>query len=170
MPTRDSVVEILWEGTAQTVRAATDAWKEEEEGAARARAAEAILRVALSLIALAEHIVTLTRDDLFSERIRDVEATGEHLERCVARTLDIARATHALAGFAEAEGYRFEQVPELVAGIARLSELQDRLARHWPRFDPAHLERGLAQAARGEFVDLEEIYREFPELQNKGGS
>lgn len=166
----ESVVEILWEGTAQTVRAATDACKDEQEGAARVHGVEAILRVALSLLDIAERIITFTWDDLFSERIRDVEAAGDRLERCAATTLDIARAARELVGLAEAEGHRFEQLPTLLAGMARLSEMKERLARHWPRFDPAQLEKGLAQAARGEFVDAEEIYREFPELQDKGGS
>jgi hypothetical protein len=169
VPTSESVTEILWEGTAQTVREATDAWKDEEEGAARANAAEAILRIALDLIYLAERMIARQWDNLFSQRIRNVEAMGDCLQRCALKTIDLARGTHELVGFAEAQGYKFEQTPELLAGIGRLSAMKDRLARHWPRFDPDRLERGLAQAARGEFVDPEEIYREFPELQDKGG-
>lgn len=170
MPTSESAVEILWEGTAQTVRAATDACKDEQQSAARAHGMETILRVALSLLDIAERILTFTWDDLFSERIRDVETTGDRLERCATTTLDIAKAARELVGRAEAEGHQFEHLPALLAGMARLSEMKERLAGHWPRFDPVQLEKGLAQASRGEFVDMEEIYREFPELQDKGGS
>jgi len=170
VPTTVSVAEVLWEGTARTVREATDAWKDEEQGAARAQAASQLVSASLELVSFTESLVARKWDDLFSERITDVEAMGERLERWVETTIHLAEETRQRASVVEAEGYKIEKVAELLARIARLSETKARLTKHWPRFDLAGLEQGLAQAARGEFVDLEEIYREFPELQVKRGS
>ena len=162
-----TVAEVLWEGTARTVREATDAWKEEEMGAARAKAAEDILRIVLELVSAAQGVLIRKWSDLFAERISDVETMGDYLENVAATTINLAQRARELAGLAEAEGYKFNQLPELDLRISKLSDMKDRLAKHWPRFDPVQLERGLAQATRGEFVDPEEIYREFPELQDK---
>lgn len=163
-----SVTDVLWEGTARTVREAIDAWQGEEQGTARAKAAEEIVGVAMAMVSVAQHLLMRKWDDLFSERIADVETMGDHLEEVAATTIRLAQQARELASLVEAEGYKVDQVPELLLGIAKLSEMKDRLAKHWPRFDPVRLEQGLAQAARGEFVDREEIYREFPELQNRG--
>jgi predicted transcriptional regulator len=159
-----SVAEVLWEGTARTVREATDAWKTEEQGAARAWAMEQLLRNAMLMVTLAHDLLLHKWDDLFSGRIQNVGEMGERLEKTAATAIELAQDTRRLASISEEEGYAFEKIPDLLAAVERLSEMKERLVKHWPRFDPARLEQGLAQAARGEFVDPEEIYREFPEL------
>ena len=162
--------EILWEGTARAVDEATDAWKREEESAARAQGVEDILRGALGMVYFAQRLICFQWDALFSERIRDVRDEGERLKRMAARSLHLANNASALAGLSEAEGYTFGQLPELVEAVDRLKRLEDDLARRWPRLDPEALEKGLAQAARGEFADLTDVYHEFPELQDKADS
>ena len=170
MPTSVSVAEVLWEGTARTVRDATDAWKEEERGAARALATDLLLQAAVDLVQVTQQLVARKWDDLFSERIRDVESMGQRLEKWTETARRLAEGTRELATLVETEGYKVEKVPALEAGIAKLLDTKARLAKHWPRFDPTRLDQGLAQAARGDFVDAEEIGREFPELQIKSGS
>src|SRR5690349_20702310 len=81
VPTTVSVAEVLWEGTARTVRDATDAWKDEERGAARALATDLLLQAAVDLVQVTQQLVARTWDELFFERIRDVESTGQRLEK-----------------------------------------------------------------------------------------
>ena len=170
MPTSMSVAEVLWEGTARTVRDAADAWKDEERGAARAAAADQLVHAALELVHVTQHLVLRKWDDLFSERIKDIESTGQRLEKWAETAIHLAEGICDLGAIVEADGYKAEKLPALAGEITRLTEMKARLARHWPCFDPARLEQGQAQATRGAFVDAEEICREFPELQVMSGS
>lgn len=164
-----TATEALWKGTVRAVEDAEDAWKREEEAAARAQGAEDILRGSLAMLHFARRDIALQWDALFSGRIRDVQDTRERLQRMAARTISLAEEARKLVGISETDGYSFTQLPELAAALAELVRLRDDLARRWPRFDPDALERGLAQAARGEAADLAEVYQEFPELQGKRG-
>ena len=165
-----TVTETLWEGTVRAVGEAADAWKREEESAARAQGVEDLLRGTLAMVHLAQRVIALQWDALFSGRIRAVRETGERLDRIATRTISLAGDARALVGISEAEGYSFDQLPDLAAALGELARRNDDRARRWPHFDPDALDRGLAQAARGEFADLAEVYREFPELQDKTGS
>lgn len=166
MPTSASVVEVLWEGMAKTLRDATDVWKDEEQGVLRAQATELLLQASLDLLRVTQQLVARKWDDLFSMRIRAVQAAGDHLEQAVATARRLAEGTCELV---DAEAHTVEK-SSLQAELVRLVETQSRLARHWPRFDLSRLEQRRAQAARGEFVEAEEIYREFPELQSASQS
>jgi len=165
-----SATDVLWEGTARAIGEAAEAWKREEESAARATAAEALVRAALGLISITEGIIAHTWDDLFSERIRQVQAMGDHLESFTTQAISVADQMRELALCSETEGHKVEKLPELSEAIERLARAKEALARRWPRFDSEELERGLAQVARGETVGAEEILREFPELQNPAGA
>ena len=165
-----TATEALWKGTVRAVEDAEDAWKREEERAARAQGAEDILRGTLAMVHFARREIAFQWEAIFSGRVRDVRDTGERLERMASRTLSLAEDARKLISTGEADGSSFAQLPELTAALDELARLRDDLARRWPRFDPAALERGLAQAARGEFADLAEVYHEFPELQDKTGS
>ena len=164
-----TVTEALWQGTVRAVEDAEDAWKREEERAARAQGAEDILRATLAMIHFARRAITLQWDALFSGRVRDVRDTGERLERIATRTLSLAGNTRELVGISKTDGHSFDPLPDLVAALDELTRLKGDLTRRWPRFDPEALDRGLAQAARGECADLAEVYHEFPELQDKTG-
>jgi len=164
-----SATDVLWEGIVRAIAEAVEALKR-EEGAARATAAEALVRATLGLISITEGNIARTWDDLFSERIREVQAKGDHLESFTGHTITLANEMRELALLSETEGHKVEKLPELSEAIGCLIRAKEALARRWPRFDPEEVERGLAQVARGETNGAEEILREFPELQNPGGA
>src|SRR5262249_28287882 len=145
-----SATDVLWEGIARAIAEAVEALKREEESAVRATAAEALVRATLGLISITEGLIARTWDDLFSERIRQVQATGDHLESFTEQTIRLGDRMRELALLSETEGHKVEKLPELSEAVGRLARAKEALARRWPRFDPEELERGLAQAARGE--------------------
>jgi hypothetical protein len=99
-----SVAEIIWEETARTVRDATGVWKDEEQGAGRALATDQLVHTALELVYAAQHLIMRNWDDLFSERIKDVEAMGHRLEQRAETTIQLAEGPRAFAALVEAEG------------------------------------------------------------------
>src|SRR5262245_273395 len=99
---------------ARTVSLAMGAWESEEPGTARGNAAEDIVRVALATVGVAQRLIKRTWDDLFSERIVDLETTDSHLENVAGTTLRLAQQACEVAGLVEAEGYKVAQVPELL--------------------------------------------------------
>src|SRR5262249_33894439 len=144
---------------------AVDAWKRENEAAARAQGPEALVRTALLTVSFAEGVVADLWEALFSNKVRDVRAAGEQLASLIERTIGITNGTRDLALSALAEGYTTAGLVELSEGLKRLERARDDVARRWPRLDPAKMNQATARMERGEFADLSDVYREFPELQ-----
>lgn len=161
-----SAMETLLEGTARALDEAADAWKHENETSARAQGAEALVRTALLTVSFAEAVVAGVWEALFSDKLRDVRAAGEHLASLIERASAVTNVTRALALSLQEEGYTIAGLAELSEGIKRLERARDDVARRWPRLDPEKMDRATARMEGGEFADLSDVYHEFPELQN----
>ena len=170
MPTRESVVEILLGGY-RPDRPRRDGCLEGQGQGRRPRpCGGGHSAPGPELDHLAEHTITLTWDNLSPSDCvtwRQRATTSNWVRRADHRHCP---GNAFMAGFAEVEELPI-RAGSGTAGRDRPTVRDEGSPRPaLAALDPAQLEKGLAQAARGEFVETEEIYREFPELQNKGGS
>jgi hypothetical protein len=160
-----TATEVLWKGQVRIVQDAVDAWAGEGCGPLSAAELELLFRVAEVLRDCACMTMRGAWDSLFSGRVRNVQATGERYGRIfdiTLRILDTVRREAEAAQIGqEVSGYK-----KLLGAVEDVLRLKEDFEARWPHFDPASVERGAAEAARGEFVDFEEICREFPELQD----
>ena len=80
--------------------------------------------------------------------------------------LDPDELLEAVARESRDTGHELPHYLPFVAAHEQLLRLKDDFERRWPFFRADVLKAKLAEPA--EFVDAEEIYREFPELRHSG--
>src|SRR5438067_1347614 len=145
-----TATEVLWKGQARLVQDAVDAWAGEGSGPLSAGELELLFRIAGVLRDSALMTMKGAWDDLFSGQVRNVRATGERYARMFEATLRILDTVRREAEAAQIDqgtpGYK-----DLLGAVADVLRLKADFEARWPRFDPASVERGAAEAARGEF-------------------
>jgi hypothetical protein len=159
------VEEIHWRGQARAIEDAAEAWKAEHDFARAVYALEAMLRACLSLSDFIKKAMAAIWEDLFSEKLEDVSGYGERLHRLFRHTLLAFKAAGAAAASARLAGYTVENAEEVVQAETHLRRLYGDFHLRWPHFDLDKLHK--LETTPPEFVDAEDVYREFPELHRQ---
>ena|SRR5262249_41615778 len=160
------VDEVFWRGQARVLRETAEAWKEQHDEAAFLLDCEELMGQVLNSHEQFRALVRRVWDGLFSGTLQQVTPVGELMQGLCEETAESVQALLSIARNYQGAGYRVEKAEGLEKALADYRRWETDFKNRWPRFDPAGLEEGLAQASRGEFVDFEEICREFPELRD----
>lgn len=155
--------EVYWRGQARTIQEAAEVWKEDYEEAQAILQFEASLDHSLATYEAFGKFSQAAWDDLFAgQLVRPLEAGGHFREMAGL----LAQAFEGLLSAArghERSGYGIARAGDLERAARDLRAREADFGDRWPRFDLEELKAILARPA--EFVDAEEIYREFPELR-----
>jgi hypothetical protein len=155
--------EVYWKGQARALRDAAEAWKQDHEEAQSVLKFEAFLDHPLATYQALGKFYRAVWDDLFSGRLAKPLRAGIYLREVFGQAAlgfeDLLDVLHNH----QQKGYSIARAGELEQAARDLRAWEADIAARWPRFDPDELRAALEGPA--EFVDPEEIYREFPEIR-----
>lgn len=157
---------LIWKEQTRFIEDAVETWKLAHEEALRALEWDAVLQVGIVLGDYVGKLMAANWEELFSGQLTDVQEKGASFQHAFDQS---ARAFADLAVVAREfleGGHELPHHAPFVAAHEQLLRLKDDFERRWPRFSAEALQTKLAGPA--EFVDPEEIYREFPELRRAG--
>ncbi len=157
---------IIWKEQTRFIEDAVETWKLAHEEALQALELDAVLQVCAVLGDYVRKLLAATWEELFSGKLSKVQETGESFQRCFDRSAGAFAELAAVAREFLDNGHELAHHAPFVAAHEQLVRLKEDFERRWPRFSASELKTKLSEPA--EFVDAEEIYREFPELRRAG--
>jgi hypothetical protein len=172
---------IIYRGQARAVEDAVEAWKlthlakapwrdltagagsssGQDEVAETVKDVEAIVDASLQLH---ESLVAWQKESweaIRSGREKRILALGNSLEKAYQANTDIFKAVSELLDWAKQNGYDVASARLFHERVADLRKLRDRFVAKWPFPKIEEMEEAIAQIARGEGIELEELIREL---------
>jgi hypothetical protein len=154
---------IVWKEQTRFIEDAVESWKQAHEEAMHALELDTVLRVCVVLGDYVRDLVAATWEELFSGKLIGVQERGASFQRAFDQSAEAFAELAIIAREFVESGHELPHYASFVAAHDQLLRLKEDFESRWPRFNAEALESKLAGPA--EFVDPEEIYREFPELR-----
>ena len=154
---------LVWKEQTRFIEDAVETWKRAHDEALQALELDAVLQVCAVLGDYIQKRMAVTWEELFSGQLSDVQEQGAYFQKCFEQSVEAFAAMEDVARESRDTGHELSHYPPFVAAHEQLLRLKDDFERRWPYFRADALQAKLAAPA--EFVDAEEIYREFPELR-----
>lgn len=157
---------LVWKEQTRFIEDAVESWKLAHEQAMQALELDAVLQVCTVLGDYVRKLMATTWEELFSGKLTGVQEKGLSFQKAFEQS---ARAFADLAAVAREFLDSDHELPHhapFLAAHEQMLRLKTDFDRRWPLFNVEALQTKLAGPA--EFVDPEEIYREFPELRRAG--
>ena len=125
----------------------------------RTQDANALVRQALALPDMVERAWASTFDEIFAERIDDLDQAGNQL-LAVFDVISVALAeVRDLASQVQSEsGRAVDGLSEVDGAIDRIAQLRDRIFAHWPWFGEEEKAAAVAECERGEGTDADDTF------------
>ncbi|MBY0523028.1 MAG: hypothetical protein K2R98_06500 [Gemmataceae bacterium] len=143
-----NVKEAIFRGQARTVEDAVDAWNAADE-AAGARDTDDVVTLYIAFASLAQGWYDEAWEQLFQNRVRHVNETGNHLKKWFTRAVELSRLVARCVADTRGKGY----VVEGADAIPTLTDDFERMVRDidekWPWVNPDELAASIAAEERG---------------------
>jgi hypothetical protein len=154
---------IIWKEQTRFIEDAVESWKLLHEEAMQALEVDAVLEMGVVLGNYVRKLMSAAWEELFSGQLTNVQAQGASFQKAFNQSAQaFADLADMVRAFADS-GHELPHYPPFVAAHEQLLHLKSDFERRWPRFDGEALEAKRNSSA--EYVDPEEIYREFPEIR-----
>lgn len=154
---------IIWKEQTRLIEDAVESWKLLHQEAMQALEVDVVLEMGVVLERYIRKLMAATWEELFAGKLTHVQDRGASFQKAFDQSVQAFADLAAVAGAIVAGGHELPHYSTFVAAHEQLLHLKNDFERRWPRFDGEALRARQAQAA--EFVDPEEIYREFPEIR-----
>ncbi len=155
--------EVYWKGQARTIREAAEAWQEEHEEAQSILKFEASLDHPLATFEAFRKLYRAAWEDLFAGRLSLPLQAGLSLREMVRLLAQAFESLRDVLRGHERQGYVLARAGDVERAARELRRWEADLDARWPRFDVEALKAQSQEPP--DFVSLEEIYGELPELR-----
>jgi hypothetical protein len=154
-------------GHVRTIEDAVEAWKQDHDDAMKVQDLEQMILVCLFLRNGLRQVHRQVFNHLFAGKVGKTQELGRVVRGLDASVLKSFQAVAEVVRWARENGLDVERAGDLDQAIEHVRRLSDDFGRRWPLFDTEQIKEGLAQAARGEFADDEDIQRALQGQENR---
>lgn len=107
-----------------------------------------------------QHVWTSLLDQLFTEQIDDIDATGDTMKHALTRAGRIFETVRGFVTDAERKGHQVQAVSEFEHAVRETLRVMADLEQKWPSVDPRLVEESLAAYKRGDYRTIEDLLHE----------